>query len=61
MHTYRQTLEGPWTVGFEQAAEPYWRAIADFDAQWKAASFASFLNGGATPPGVVLANIVEAR
>ena len=49
MHTYRKTENGPWTTGFEQSSDPCWRAIADFDSEWKAAFYASFLNGGTLP------------
>jgi len=50
MHTYRKTEhddEVLWTVGFCLPNE--WHAIADFDAEWKAARYASFLNGGQFP------------
>ena len=55
MHTYRKTEEGPWTTGFEYAGPraPEWRAIADFNEEWKAAFYASFLNGGNSHPGIM--------
>jgi hypothetical protein len=57
MHTYRQTGESEWTVGFERTARfDSWRAIMVFTTEAEAASYCAYLNGGtpvagrATPP-----------
>lgn len=58
MHTYRKSSQGQgnylYTVGFVEAhAEPGYNprftTLADFTEEWKAACYASFLNGGVPP------------
>ena len=43
MHTYRK-FAGHWIVGF--ARESDWDNIKRFDAEWAAADYVSYLNGG---------------
>lgn len=48
------------TVGFCVASagpNAEWHPIADFDRQWKAALYTSFLNGGQVPPPALLSEI----
>lgn len=48
MHTYRQTGENSWTVGFERdRVVGSWREIMTFATEAEAANYAAFLNGGA--------------
>lgn len=52
MHTYRQTGENEWTVGFERPARYVpWRAIMTFPTEAEAAAYCAFLNGGTQVAG----------
>jgi hypothetical protein len=43
MHTYRK-FAGHWIVGFARSSD--WDNIKRFDAEWAAAKYVSYLNGG---------------
>lgn len=50
MHSYRQTGDNEWTVGFDRPAQVgSWRAIKAFPTESEAAAYCAFLNGGGTP------------
>jgi hypothetical protein len=52
MHTYRQTGDAEWTVGFERTSMlSSWRAIMVFPSEAEAANYAAFLNGGQPAAG----------
>jgi hypothetical protein len=52
MHTYRQTGDTEWTVGFERTSMlSSWRAIMTFATEAEAANYAAFLNGGQPAAG----------
>jgi hypothetical protein len=61
MHTYRHSFDAleefpsKWETGLWITHKDgnYWRTVASFDAEWKAALYASFLNGGKPPIGVL--------
>ena len=52
MHTYRMSQPNLWTVGYydpcgaSAGMRPQWNAIKDFESEWMAARFTSYLNGG---------------
>lgn len=56
IHSYRKTPQGGgnyiYTVGL--ISRHQFEPLADFDAQWKAAIYTSFLNGGDTPSAALL-------
>ena len=51
MHTYRQSEQNLWTVGFEMPNPDTtdWRPMRDFNTESEAAAYVSFLNGGENP------------